>query len=145
MNPDPIHCYKKCCGFEFIETGSGSSIGIESGSASKVHLSLGILKGRPSYRRNLQPSKEIIQHFRNVGINFFLFFWHFCPPGSGAVLRMYSANIYLTYLLLAVSADNIEDRVKGERAVILQRLVHGEAQLRLQHNVNHVNIRIRYR
>jgi hypothetical protein len=29
----------------------------------KIYLSLGLQKGSPSYRRNLQPSKENIQHF----------------------------------------------------------------------------------
>jgi hypothetical protein len=28
-----------------------------------IYLSLGLFKGRPSYRRSLQPSKENIQHF----------------------------------------------------------------------------------
>jgi hypothetical protein len=30
-----------------------------------IYLSLGHHKGRPSYRRNLQPSKENIQHFKD--------------------------------------------------------------------------------
>ncbi len=34
------------------------------------YLSLGLHKGRPSYRRNHQPSKENIQHFKR---------WKFCP------------------------------------------------------------------
>jgi hypothetical protein len=29
-----------------------------------IYLSLGLHKGRPSYRRSLQPSKENIQHFK---------------------------------------------------------------------------------
>jgi hypothetical protein len=29
-----------------------------------IYLSLGLPKGRPSYRRSLQPSKENIQHFK---------------------------------------------------------------------------------
>ncbi len=34
------------------------------GSKSAIYLSLGLHKGRLSYRRSLQPSKENIQHFR---------------------------------------------------------------------------------
>jgi hypothetical protein len=30
-----------------------------------IYLSLGLHKGRPSYKRGLQPSKENIQHFKN--------------------------------------------------------------------------------
>jgi hypothetical protein len=30
-----------------------------------IYLSLGLLKGRQSYRRSLQPSKENTQHFKN--------------------------------------------------------------------------------
>jgi hypothetical protein len=37
-------------------------------------LSLGLLKGCPSYRRSLKPSKENIQNFtKNLIINFFYF------------------------------------------------------------------------
>jgi hypothetical protein len=37
------------------------------------YLSPGLPKGRPSYRRSLQPSKENIQHYQNMKIlNFFL-------------------------------------------------------------------------
>ncbi len=35
-----------------------------------IYLSLGLHKGRPSYRRSLQFSKENIQHFKR---------WKFCP------------------------------------------------------------------
>ncbi len=54
-------------------------------------LSLGLHKGRQSFRRSLQPSKENIQHFQKMKfINGFLFFWAifwiFCPLGS--VLRI---------------------------------------------------------
>ncbi len=38
-----------------------------------IYLSLGLHKGRPSYRRSLQPSKENIQHINLF--NFFLFLW----------------------------------------------------------------------
>jgi hypothetical protein len=77
LNPDP----------NSIESGSGSSFSIESGSGSRVLMEKNgkktaekmymfliknwyllipcLLKGRPSYRRGLQPSKENIQHFKN--------------------------------------------------------------------------------
>jgi hypothetical protein len=50
-----------------------------------MYLSLGLLKGHPSYRRSLKPSKENIQHFKKMNfINFFyIFVGHICPPGSG--------------------------------------------------------------
>ncbi len=41
----------------------------------KIYLSPGLHKGRPSYRRSLQPSKENIQHFKTW--KFFTFFY-FC-------------------------------------------------------------------
>ncbi len=50
-----------------------------------IFLSLGLHKGRPSYRRNLQPSKENIYVAlqKLKFINFFsIFVGHFCPPGS---------------------------------------------------------------
>jgi hypothetical protein len=41
-----------------------------------VFLSPGLLKGSPSYRRNLQPSKKNIQHSKRWKfLNHFLFFW----------------------------------------------------------------------
>jgi hypothetical protein len=39
------------------------------------YLSLGLHKGRSSYRRSLRPSKENIKHF---------FVGNFCPHGSGS-------------------------------------------------------------
>jgi hypothetical protein len=33
-------------------------------SKTAIYLSLGLPKGRPSYRRSLQPSKENIKHFK---------------------------------------------------------------------------------
>jgi hypothetical protein len=40
-------------------------------SKTTIYLSLNLNKGRPTYRRSLQPSKENIQHF-NTG-NFLIF------------------------------------------------------------------------
>jgi hypothetical protein len=34
------------------------------GSKTTIYLSLGLHKGRPSYRRSLQPSKENIQYLK---------------------------------------------------------------------------------
>ncbi len=50
---------------------------------------LGLQKGRPSYRRSLQPSKDNIQRFKSQNmkfLNFFCFCGSFCPPrfGSGS-------------------------------------------------------------
>jgi hypothetical protein len=53
---------------------------IFSGSKIAIYLSLGLHKGRPSYRRSLHPSKENIWHFK-TGI-FFTFEGHLGPPGS---------------------------------------------------------------
>jgi hypothetical protein len=43
------------------------------GSKTTIYLSLGLHKGRPSYRRSLQPSKENIQLFEKL--NFFVVFY----------------------------------------------------------------------
>ena len=50
-----------------------------------IYLSLGIHKGRLSYKRSLKLSKENIQHFKTW--NFLILFYFcgpFCPPGSGS-------------------------------------------------------------
>ncbi len=45
------------------------------------YLSLGLYKGRPSYRRSLQPSKENIQQFKTWHFfTFFLFLWVIFVP-----------------------------------------------------------------
>jgi hypothetical protein len=45
-----------------------------------IYLSLGLQKGRPSYSRSIQLSKENIQCFKNVKIlYFFIFFCQFLP------------------------------------------------------------------
>jgi hypothetical protein len=41
------------------------------GSKIAIYLTLGHHKGRPSYRRSLQPSKENIQHFKILSLTFF--------------------------------------------------------------------------
>jgi hypothetical protein len=95
MSPDPDPLFKA----ERIQIQSGSTV-LETKNSKKIiaekyflcfftkiaiYLSLGLHKGRPSYRKNLQPSKENIQHFTTL--NFFTFFYflgHFFPPGSGS-------------------------------------------------------------
>ncbi len=48
-----------------------------------IYLSLGLHKGRSSYRRSLQLTKENIQHFKKYNfLTFSIFVGHFCPPGS---------------------------------------------------------------
>ncbi len=44
-------------------------------------LSLGLHKGRPSYRRSLPPSKEYIQYLKFINL-FSIFVGHLWPPGS---------------------------------------------------------------
>jgi hypothetical protein len=46
------------------------------GSKTTIYLSLGLYKGRPSYRRSLQPSKENIQYLKTWKFwTFFIFLW----------------------------------------------------------------------
>ncbi len=51
-----------------------------------IYLSLGLHKGRPSYRKILQPSKKNIHHFKKHDISnfFYIFVCNFCPSGSGS-------------------------------------------------------------
>ncbi len=46
-----------------------------SWSKIAIYLSLGLHKGRPSYRRSLQPSKENIQHFKTWKLCIFFYFY----------------------------------------------------------------------
>ncbi len=49
-------------------------------SKTTIFLSLGLHKGRPSYRRRLQLSKENIQHFKTwIFLIFFYFYGTFLP------------------------------------------------------------------
>jgi hypothetical protein len=50
-------------------------------------LSLGLHKGRPSYRRSLHPFKENTSHFKTK-IFFTFFLGLFGPPGSGSLFPM---------------------------------------------------------
>ncbi len=58
-------------------------------SKTTIYLSPGLHKGRPSYKRSLQLSKENIQHFKTWNFLLFsTFLGHFCPPGSGSGFRI---------------------------------------------------------
>ncbi len=55
------------------------------GSKSTIYLSLGLHKGRPSYRRSLRLSKENIQHFKTWNFLIFSTLWViFLPLGYGS-------------------------------------------------------------
>jgi hypothetical protein len=45
------------------------------GSKTTIYLSLGLHKELSSYRRSLQLSKEVIQHFKTRTFKFFLLLW----------------------------------------------------------------------
>ncbi len=110
--------FSHCFGSGLIDSGSGSSILgwiptririqgwpknennlqlkkiIIFDSKVAIYLSLGLHKGRPSYRRSLQPSKENIQHFKTWNfLTFSLFMWvifpSFGPPGSRFWIRIH--------------------------------------------------------
>ncbi len=51
-----------------------------------IYLSLGLHKGRPSYRRSRQSSKKNIHHLKKhwYFLIFYIFVCHFCPSGSGS-------------------------------------------------------------
>ncbi len=58
-------------------------------SKTAIYLSLGLNKGRPSYKRSLQLSKENLQHFKTWNFLIFsTFVGHFCPPGFGSGFRI---------------------------------------------------------
>jgi hypothetical protein len=53
-------------------------------SKTTIYLSLGLHKGRPSYRRSLQPSKKTSSTSKHENsVLFSIFVGHFFPPGSG--------------------------------------------------------------
>ncbi len=58
-----------------------------------MYLSQGLCKGRPSYRRILQPSKENIQNLKFF--NFFLFLWVILPSWIQIRIRnIEKLNVY---------------------------------------------------
>ncbi len=54
----------------------------------EIISSLSLHKGRPSYRRSLQNSKEKIQHQKKKTNVFLCLGGNFCPPGSGSGSRI---------------------------------------------------------
>ncbi len=53
-------------------------------SKTTIYLSIGLYKGRSSYRRSLQPLKEENHPaLQNMKLIFSIFVGHFWPPGSG--------------------------------------------------------------
>ncbi len=52
------------------------------------YLILALHKGRPSYKRSRQISKENIQHFKSWNCFFSNFTGNFCLPGSGSRFRI---------------------------------------------------------
>ncbi len=113
------HSKNQYCGSGFIESGSGygsgSSISSEYGSGYgssvwcpkigkkyswnwflfffwlliAVYLSLGLSKGRSSYKRSLQPSKKNIQHFKRWNL---LTVFYFSGPFLLSWIRILIAN-----------------------------------------------------
>jgi len=82
-----------------------------------IYLSLGLHKGRPSYRRSLQPSKENIQHFKTLNFITFFYFWgSFCPTGSRSgftdLIESGSGSETLTATLTAQKSKKIPFQVK---------------------------------
>ncbi len=79
------------------------------GSKTTIYLFLGLRKGRPNYRRSLQPSKENIQHFKTWNLLIFVFLWVILPsliwpdpdtdplPGSGSetLIKTSRMTLYL--------------------------------------------------
>ncbi len=55
------------------------------GSKTTIYLSLGLHKGRPSYRRSLQPSKENIQYLKTWK---FWTFFYFCESFLPSWIRI---------------------------------------------------------
>jgi hypothetical protein len=57
-----------------------------------MHLSLGLHKGRPSYKRSLQLSKENVQHFKTWKFSIFFFCGSFLP--SWIQIRLWILQIW---------------------------------------------------
>ncbi len=147
----------QCFGCGFIDSGSSIlgwiPIRIQSGARDQkwkkftaekkfaIYLSLGLRKGRPSYRRSLQPSKMNIQHFKTWN---FLIFFYFCgsffPPGSrygsrSIWIRIQSGSeTQVPYLLLSSTLTlTVSERPKWTRSWwIKYYLVAGAADVHLQ-------------
>ncbi len=104
---------KQCCGSGFIVSGSSISKGTGSrvlmtkmwgkNTAEKliylflikkkiaIYLSLGLHKGRPRYRKSVQPSKENIKHFKKLNL---ITFFNFCELFLPSWIRIQSGSFY---------------------------------------------------
>ncbi len=91
MDPDPAFLAEYRSGSRVLMTKNCKNFTAENffffffASKTSIYLSLGLHKGRPSYRRNLQPSKANIQHLKH---EISTFVSNFCPPGSGSGFRI---------------------------------------------------------
>ncbi len=133
MCHEKAETYKQCCGSRFIESGSGFSIFSKLGSGYRsrvlitknwkkyswnfflfffwskisIYLSLAFIKGHPSYRRSLQPSKENIQHSKRWHLfNCFLFFWAFLPSWIRIQIRIHTTALKIHFY---ISWNNVTD------------------------------------
>ncbi len=82
-DPDPIRVQ----GFDDQKLKKINSWKKKFGSKTTIYLSLDLHKGRPSYRRSLQLSKENIQHSstsKHDVLKFLCICGSYCSPGSGS-------------------------------------------------------------
>ncbi len=63
-----------------------------------IYLFLCLRKGRLTYMKSLQPSKENIQHFKIWNfLTSFYFVGHFCHSGSGSGIRIHWSGTLITF------------------------------------------------
>ncbi len=85
-------------------------------SKTTIYLSL-LYKGRPSYRRNLQLSKENIQHFKHEKfLNFFYFYVSFLPSW----IRIRNTVKNTDSLVLMIKLWTVSGGVSGRSATRLR-------------------------
>jgi hypothetical protein len=96
-------------GSKLLQKGIPTPSVVDPESKIEIYLYLGLLKGHPSYRRSLQPSKKTYSTLKKMKC---FFFWgHFCPPGSGTnldpdpqhFLLPVSYTVYSAELMLLIS------------------------------------------
>jgi hypothetical protein len=65
-----------------------------------MHLSLGLLKGRPSYRKSHEPSSSTSKHEIN---NFFLLLWVIFALGSGSTTLVFAKQtLSFSYIFYSI-------------------------------------------
>ncbi len=92
-----------------------------------IYLSLGLHKGRPSYKRSFQLTiKKKIQHFKIW--NFFTFSTfadHFCHPGSGSSrpksIQIRIHNTALFYVFVALCLDHVRQNVNLQSVLSISK------------------------